>query len=218
MNDQGSMEDAGGGLFRMNRICLRRFLNVFLTLYRHIQLNDTSIVLEGPVMDCGLKMHHIVASGDDFATISMNWDLMPAAKLNYMHDFPGKNTAHAAALVYPCPCSGTDPSPCRAGMYNCVSQVAYFHNPRYETRVQERLDVQSVSAGTAQAVHVLPCLLQIHPEIGVLYEESHVGCNHKGYNWLVVGRRVYLLSPDGSTHYHENVIGLLWHYRSATGL
>lgn len=99
MNDQGSIEDAGGNLFRMNRICLRRFLNVFLILYRHIQLHDTSIVLDDPVADCGLKMHHIVASGDDFSQISMHWDLMPAARLNYMHDFPGEFMSNRSCSI-----------------------------------------------------------------------------------------------------------------------
>lgn len=102
-------------------------------------------------------------------------------------------------------------------MYNCVSQVVYFHNPRYESRLQERLDVQSVSLGTAEAVHTIPCLLQIHPEIGVLYEDDDADGTAQGYSWLVAGKRVYLLSPGGAVHYHENVVGLLWHYRGVTG-
>lgn len=79
--------------------------------------------------------------------------------------------------------------------------------------MQERSDVQSVSLGTASAVHILPCLMQIHPEIGVLYEEDDMDSTNQGYNWLVVGKRVYLLSPDGAVHFHENIVGLLWHYR-----
>jgi hypothetical protein len=47
--------------------------------------------------DCGIKLHHIMASTDEFSKLSMHWDLMPAARLSYSHDFKG--------------------------LYNCVSQV-----------------------------------------------------------------------------------------------
>lgn len=60
-------------------------------MYRHIQLRDTSVVLREGVKDCELRLHHIVASCDDFSRVSMNWDLMPGAKVNYMHDFPGES-------------------------------------------------------------------------------------------------------------------------------
>lgn len=60
--------------------------------------------------DLGIKIHHIVAASDDFSKMSMHWDLMPAAKLNYIHDF--------------------------RGYFNCISQVVYFHNQEYERRPQ----------------------------------------------------------------------------------
>lgn len=99
MNDQGSIEDFGDTgankdcLFKLNRICLRRFISVFLIFYRHIFLyrNHSSVppgIISG--MDSSpINKHHVLASSDDFTAISMNWDLIPAAKLNYMHDFPG---------------------------------------------------------------------------------------------------------------------------------
>lgn len=108
MNDQGSIEDGtNGGTWlgalptrglHMNRICLRRFLNVFLVMYRHIYMQRMAVNVEGD--DTGgitVNVHHAVAGGDDFDNLSMCWDLMPSARLNYMHDFHG--------------------------MYNCVSQV-----------------------------------------------------------------------------------------------
>jgi hypothetical protein len=111
MNDQGSIEDGTSGEtwlgalptrgLHMNRICLRRFLNVFLIMYRHIYMQRMAVNVEGN--DTGgitVNVHHAVAGGDDFDNLSMCWDLMPSARLNYMHDFHG--------------------------MYNCVSQVRIF--------------------------------------------------------------------------------------------
>ena len=135
MDDQGSIEQcnlpsafvSGAGvansnttnntvtttLVKLNRICIRRFVNVFLAFHRHMYLWNERQVLADPedtAIDCGIKLHHILAATDDFTTLSMHWDLMPAAKLNYVHDF--------------------------RGMYNCISQVFYFHDPDYQRRPQ----------------------------------------------------------------------------------
>ena len=64
----------------------------------------------GGAADCGIRIHHIVAASDDFNRISMHWDLMPAARANYMHEF--------------------------RGYFNCISQVIYFHDPDYQRRPQ----------------------------------------------------------------------------------
>ena len=49
--------------------------------------------------DLGIKLHHIIAAADEFSKFSMYWDLMPSAKLNYIHDF--------------------------RGFFNCISQVMF---------------------------------------------------------------------------------------------
>jgi hypothetical protein len=93
MNDQGSVEDATGGLLRMNRICLRRFINTFMIMYRHIHFNEHMEVPHHSGeewFDCSIKKHHLTASTDDFNAIAMHWDIMMASKLNYIHDFPGR--------------------------------------------------------------------------------------------------------------------------------
>ena len=101
----------------MNRICIRRFVNVFGAFYRMLHLWEIKHRVDlgaeaaaGDSFDCGIRIHHIVAASDDFSKLSMHWDLMPAAKLNYVHDF--------------------------RGYFNCISQVVYFHNPEYERRMQ----------------------------------------------------------------------------------
>ena len=86
-------------IVQLNRACLRRFVNVFFALYRAMYLWEVR-EQAGPApgdFDCGIRLHHVVAASDDHTRLSMYWDLMPAAKLNYVHDF--------------------------SGFFNCISQV-----------------------------------------------------------------------------------------------
>ena len=186
-------------LYRLNRICIRRFLNTFVILYRHIYLHENSNEPPATIsmypFDCGIKLHHIIAASDDFGRIAMNWDLMPAAKLNYMHDF--------------------------AGMYNCVSQVVYFHNPSYERLKQYRDLVSEISVGNCDAVQVIPCILQLFPQIELLYEEeifdltTPISMSDK-YYWILAAKRVYLLTPELNLFYHKNCVMLLALYIDLT--
>ena len=48
-----------------------------------------SVGAGSPMPDLGIKLHHIIAAADEFSKFSMYWDLMPSAKLNYIHDFRG---------------------------------------------------------------------------------------------------------------------------------
>jgi hypothetical protein len=113
-----SSQTGANNELKMTRICMRRFVNVFLALHRRMHLwnhrTDISADVGGSLaqgdFDCGIKLHHILAASDDFSKLSMYWDLMPAAKLNYIHDF--------------------------RGYFNCISQVVYFHDQEYERRPQ----------------------------------------------------------------------------------
>lgn len=101
-DDPGSIEKFLGdeGRVVLSRICLRRMVNSFLVLYRHMHCWEAREEVEGDGAgdaDCGIKLHHILAASDDFSRLSMHWDLMPGAKLTYVHDF--------------------------RGLFNCVSQV-----------------------------------------------------------------------------------------------
>lgn len=223
MNDQGSIEDfvvfeSDGGdnkkLFQMNRICLRRFINVFLMFYRHMHLHDTCTRIEmeddeAQKLDCCINIHHAIAAEDDFSKLAMHWHLMPSARLNYVHDFPG--------------------------MYNCISQVVYFHNPKYERPLQERKDVAGLSAGRYDGSQIIPCLMQLYPQIDILHDDECFdpgmdADSHKWWTphrrrrwaWIIAGKRVYLMSPsffakennkeeEGAVevYYHENVVALL---------
>jgi hypothetical protein len=151
-------------------------------------------------IDCGIKLHHIMASSDDFSKLSMQWDLMPAAKLNYMHDYKG--------------------------LYNCVSQVIYFHNPEYERRPQERKRIEQVSKGSdgIEMVQLIPSIMQMHPDIVVENEETNIfmpsnkKCKNK-WCWLFMGQTIYLCHlvdrQNRQIFHHSNVAVLLHHYKTA---
>jgi hypothetical protein len=92
-------------------------------------------------------------------------------------------------------------------MFNCVSQVAYFHNPAYSMQTQERYDVAKVSTGKIAALHVLPPLMQLYPDIEITYEEAHIDLLHpsKTFAFVIMGKKVYLLTPNKQICYHPNI-------------
>lgn len=188
----------------LNRICIRRLLNCFLVLYRHMHCWEAKEQPEDVAeTDCGIKLHHILAASDDFSRLSMHWDLMPAARLNYVHDF--------------------------RGLFNCISQVVYFHNPQYERRKQERKDVDAVSKGSGQIemIQLLPCYMQLHPDILVEHEDTCIFApshhEKQKWAWLIMGRKIYLCSPwdEGEQarqiFFHPNAAVLLHLFREKTG-
>lgn len=99
-DESGSIEKCDGGSsssihVKLNKICIRRMVGAFFILYRHLHCWTARTVVEEEDMetaaaaDCEIKLHHILAASDDFSKLSMHWDLMPSAKLNYIHDFRG---------------------------------------------------------------------------------------------------------------------------------
>jgi hypothetical protein len=193
MDDQGSVEDSYGAV-RLNAACLRRFLNVFLVMYRNILLQFSCKHLEADSLpiDCGIQKHHIFAGVDDFHVISMNWDLMVSAKLVYMHDF--------------------------SGMFNCVSQVVFFHDHNYQRRPPSLQDIEAIASGTAEntehsALFTLPSLLQLYPEVPLIFDDCH-GLRDKKWRWLLMGRRFYMMDPQHNLYYHTNITVLMSLYLS----
>jgi hypothetical protein len=98
-----------------------------------------------------------------------------------------------------------------------AEQVVYFHNPDYERRRQERQKVASVSTGAdcMEGVQMIPCIMQLHPDIPVEVEDAHNLLDSKTkWKWIFMGKIVYLRDPAGKLLFHSNVAVLLKHYRS----
>jgi hypothetical protein len=91
-NDSASTEPHEGddtGLLRMTRPCLRRLLNAFLVLYRHLHLLSAAEAVPPEPYECGVCRHHVEASMDEYHMLCMSMTLPVAARITYKHDFPG---------------------------------------------------------------------------------------------------------------------------------
>ena len=117
----------------------------------------------------------------------MHIALPVAARLNYRHDFPG--------------------------MYNHVLQVVYFHNSQYSRITRHPLaDIRN-----AGAVHVLPAIQELFPEIPLKFEEDKFDpTRSEGWYWLLLSGRIYLVTPEPSVLYNENISDLLKVYIDRT--
>lgn len=186
LNDQGSVQDHNRGILSLTNTCIRRFLTVLLVLYRHLDLEKRCIRIgnDADIFDCKILLHHVQASRDDFVDLAFHWSLMPAAKLNYMHDFPG--------------------------MYNTVSQVVYFHDAKYVPLIQN-VDYANISVGRADAVHVIPAIRELYPSIGLVYDDVFMPafCQGTENAFMVISQKVYLITPQRTVMYHPNVTILL---------
>jgi hypothetical protein len=161
---------------------LRRMAGSLLIMYRHVHL--LSVCAKAPAspeFDAGLSKYHYEASNDSFNLLCMHISLPVAARLNYRHDFPG--------------------------MYNHVSQVVYFHNSQYVRGMRQPIE----EIRSAAPVHVLPAVQELYPEIKLRYEEDMFDptAASKEWCWLLIAGRVYLLTPEPSVLYSENLCDLL---------
>lgn len=170
---------------------LRRMVGSLLILYRHLHLlSMCRRVYPNREESPASKIskYHYEASNDGFNLLCMHMSLPVAARLNYRHDFPG--------------------------MYNHVSQVVYFHNSQY-SRIQ-RLPMEEIK--TAPAVHVLPAVQELYPEIALKFEEDTFDPTQpgQGWFWLLLAGRVYLVTPEPVVLYSDSILDLLQAYIDKT--
>ena len=87
-----------------------------------------------------------------------------------------------------------------------MHQVVYFHNSQYSPLTRHSLgDIKN-----AKAVHVLPAIQELFPEITLKFEEDHFDPTKKqGWYWLMIAWRVYLVTPEPSVLYSDNISDLL---------
>ncbi|KAJ1466462.1 hypothetical protein T484DRAFT_3633375 [Baffinella frigidus] len=191
-DDPDSLEVATDGTVTrvMTSNILRWFLNVFVILFRHIELRHCAEppVLVGPRLE--LKEFHIEAATDDFYKYSQYFDLPPAAALQYSCDF--------------------------GLMLNSVTQITYFCFPDYERRRQ--ISFEEVSSGE-HAIYALAAVLSMIPSVTILLEDGGFGAApgaigdpaHAKAGWRVVlgAGSIYLLDPTGRLFCDENVVDLM---------
>ena len=172
--------------------CLRTLINTFMMGYRLLhwihmaagELEESDETDVDQLPECTpIHHHHVSASIDVFYSISMYYDLPPAARLNYRHMF--------------------------SGLYNCISQPVYYHNPDYQRKIQ--LDIKQITEAKVD-ICTLPIMLQMYPEVTILYDDddlvdslpqslSALKSTEKVYawRWLLCASRVYLFRWDPVT-------------------
>ena len=165
---------------RMNLPTIRRFVSIFCVLYRHIHMHHLATEPIKTADSEQIQDCHVQGSQDTFFKLTMHSDLPPAARLLYRQDF--------------------------AGFYHCVSQVVYFHYPSYE-RPNQLPNIASLRDGCSSVVATLAPVCEMYPEINVCFEDDIPKEN--AWNWVLMGKRVFLLRPDGSVLWSPNILVLL---------
>jgi len=95
-------------------------------------------------------------------------------------------------------------------MYNCVSQVIYYHHPRYARQAQIPLGRMLHAP-----MHMLPPITQLLPEIPIVYEDDSVvpGLSplSKGgeWCWLVCCGAIFLLEVEAKQVWRANDLSTL---------
>ena len=164
-DDPEGTEVLANGCVGLTHAALRAILDVLVVLFRHVDLHRRA-QCPPPVDVTDLEValltpHAIEACKDEFYKKSMFFDAPPGARLAYVHRFQG--------------------------MFNCISQVVYFHDENYERRAHNR---------TRDAIDVLPVLLHMHPEIPVVMEDEAAPATADTY-WRLLSGRVYLIRDGG---------------------
>jgi hypothetical protein len=176
------------GMMMLTSGALRRMAGSLLIMYRHLHLLAVCVKVQPQNYEPGISKYHYEASNDAFNLLCMHISLPVAARLNYRHDFPG--------------------------MYNHVSQVVYFHNSQYIRTARHPLQ----DLKNASAIHVLPAIQELFPEIPLKFEEEKFDPSKgaEGWYWLLLAGRIYLVTPEPRVLFSENVADLLKVYIDST--
>jgi hypothetical protein len=174
----------------MSSSTIRWFLNVFVILFRHVELHriaETPIPVAPRVQ---LESFHIEASRDDFYKHAQYFDLPPAAALCYKIDF--------------------------GDLFNNVSQIIFYCYPEYIRR--DLIEEDKVASGD-HPIYTLAAALAMFPGVTVIHEDDDFGAApgvkgnaaHKKAGWRIIlaPGTIMLLSPTGKLYNHHNVLELL---------
>lgn len=127
-----------------------------------------------------LSQFHHEASLDDFYQLATARDCLPGSILAYKHQFHG--------------------------LFHDVSQVAYFLYPTYSRAVQK--PIAEILASDACGINILPLLMQVKPDVPVLFEHTSEKAKQHKWAWLVWHHHILLSHVDGVVYCAENVMDL----------
>ena len=174
---------------RMSLPVIRRFVSIFCVLYRHL--------------------HMMYECEDVDGDITVDCDLT-------IHEFHVQASMETFYKIY----MHSDLPPASrllyrqdfAAFYHCVSQVVYFHFPSYER--MEQNPMEEIRKGSLNA---LAPLMEMYPEVVLKFEDDTL--QPDAWNWVLMGKRVYLVSKERKIYYSQNIISLMKLYvKEATAL
>ena len=116
-----------------------------------------------------LRQHHTESSIDTFNLLQQMMHIAPAQRLTYRARF--------------------------AGMYNDVSQVVYFHHPRFQRKPQVAL-----ARIPDEPMHMLPLITQLLPELPIVYDDDNgapLPPSAGDWAWLVCCSAIFLVQRAG---------------------
>jgi hypothetical protein len=128
------------------------------------------------------KFHH-EASLDDFYQLATAQDCLPGSIAAY------KNQFH--------------------GLFHDVSQVAYYLYPTYTRRVQ--VPIADFAADKAAGINILPLLMQVKPDVPVVFEHTRSKARSHPWAWLVWHEHILLCQQDGGVFCAKSVYDLFAH-------
>ena len=185
MNDPTSVEQLEPGKYKLTKTFMRRSVCIFLALFRNIHMWKYARRIQDNAADVTalvrtITKHHVEASNEDFHLLCMHHTLPIGATLAYKVDFPG--------------------------MFNHVSQVVYFNNAKYERQRRPLLD----ALHTGDPLHCLAAIMQLHPDIEIVYETDHTDLTSpkNTWRWAVFPGMVYLVDPRANIYHSPNIMQL----------
>jgi hypothetical protein len=180
LNIEGDTCPGIDGLRCISPSAIRRFMASILLLNRHIDLYDISEEVPACDYTVPLSPYTHEASMEDFHIQCMYYFLPIAARMQYKHDFPG--------------------------MYNNISQAVYFHDSNYKP-------IKRNEHTSTEPIHMLPSLKLLYPHIGVKYEDDLFNpidaSSTNTWYWILLPRRIYLVSPEPKIYYSDNLASLV---------
>jgi hypothetical protein len=171
------------GLFFVSASAMRTNLVLFFVLFRILHLYKAAAAsnVVPHVSQTSIRQHHVEASIDTFNSLSMYYDLPPAALSCYKDQFKE--------------------------FYNAISQVVYKYFPDYVRKTQRtRTDINE----NWPVVPAMSCATQIYPEVEVIHEDNvlnYIPGTITGnaeprakatWNWIIIGGNVFLLNSIGT--------------------
>lgn len=173
-------EHEADGFYIVKRSAAAEAMDVLHSLTRLV----LTLVHATPVGEAASKpdltQFHHEASLDDFYQLATAQDCLPGSIAAY------KNQFH--------------------GLFHDVSQVAYYLYPTYSRRVQKPM--ADFHANAVAAVNILPLLMQVKPDVPVVFEHTRGKAKQHRWAWLVWHEHILLCHQDGPVFCAASVFDL----------